>query len=669
MLNVRGHKAILAAAVVAIALIGALSLLPAQSSTPASANPGAVENLAGCSTGALPAGDDSNSAQAPLGFSINYFGTTYSDLFVNNNGNVTFGSELGVYTPEPIGAGAGGRSIIAPFWADVDTFVGEVVHYGPVSYGGRNAFCVNWVDVGYFSDHIDKTNSFQLLIVDRGDVGAGDFDMYFNYDRVAWETGDASGGVNGFGGTSARMGYSNGSNVSFEYPGSAVPGAFLDSSATGLAHNSRDSTLQGRYKFAVRGGQPPVGGSISGRVLAENAAASANGAGGSAPLEGAIVGVCTDICTLTQTNSLGEYSVFGLPAGSYIVYAFPPAGPNLRPEQSDPVTLALGQDRTGVDVVLPRGLPKPSNTTLTPLLGTSGVVPMLNWAHSTGISETHAPNGGSIPWTVTKDGVVIASGVLLEDPAGSGIYKGTIPSLQPHHGWARVHKDTPDGPEDFDIWIDPSGVVRTVGGAPIEGATVTLYHSEAAAGPFAVAPNGSAIMSIVNRDNPDVTDSEGHFGWDVIPGFYKVRAEKAGCHAPDDPGQAFVETEVLTIPPAVTDLDLRLDCGAEPTPTPGSGVDIKWADADCSGGVGIGDAQKMARKLIGLSVSQTQPCPVIGSSLTVGDTVYMWADVDCSGMFSIGDAQKLSRFLIGLNVSQTDPCFGLDEVVTVHIPQ
>jgi hypothetical protein len=57
-----------------------------------------------------------------------------------------------------------------------------------------------------------------------------------------------------------------------------------------------------------------------------------------------------------------------------------------------------------------------------------------------------------------------------------------------------------------------------------------------------------------------LTDAEGHFGWDVIAGFYKVRAEKAGCVAPNNPDQPYVESEILVVPPPVTDLDLRLDC-------------------------------------------------------------------------------------------------------------
>ncbi len=664
MLNILGHKALLGTAAVAIALIGALSLLPAQLSTPASANPGAVESLAGCTTGALPAGDDSNSAQAPLGFSINYFGTTFDQVFVNNNGNVTFGSALGAYTPEPISSGAGGRSIIAPFWADVDTRAGEVVHYGAASYGGRNAFCVNWVNVGYYYQHTDKINSVQLLIVDRGDVGAGDFDMYFNYDMVTWETGDASGGTNGFGGTSARMGYSNGSNVSFEYPGSAVPGAFLDGSASGLVHNQRNSLINGRYVFDVRNGQPPTGVALSGHIYRGDTQAA---------LPGAVVAACTNVCNTVISNGDGLYQISGLAAGTYILYAYPPSGVTLMPSQGDPFPVAT-QDIAGKDVTLPVAVLPPPGTTLTPNRNPSQAIPWIAWNQTTALDEQDPSGIGSIPVDIVKDGVIIASITLTEGGPGSlpgtSIYSGTIPDLQPHHGLIHIIKHLPGGDIDFWVWDDPSGVVKTPGGTPIVGATVTVLRSDSSAGPFGAVPNGSFVMSPVNGRNPDMTDVNGHFGWDVIAGYYKVQAEKAGCHAPGDPGQASVETQVYTIPPPVTDIVLILDCGAEPSPTetPGTGVQIKWADADCSRNVGIGDAQKMARKLIGLSVSQTSPCPVIGGSLTVGDTVYLWADVDCSGTFTIGDAQKVSRFLIGLSVSQTDPCFGLDEVVTVQIP-
>lgn len=124
----------------------------------------------------------------------------------------------------------------------------------------------------------------------------------------------------------------------------------------------------------------------------------------------------------------------------------------------------------------------------------------------------------------------------------------------------------------FPIYIDPSGFVRTTDGAPLPGATVTLFRSDAKAGPFTAVPDGSAVMSPMNRANPDQSEADGHFGWDVVAGFYKVRARKAGCNAPASPGSAFVETAVMTIPPPVVNLDIRLECPAPSNPSPPASV-------------------------------------------------------------------------------------------------
>lgn len=68
--------------------------------TASSALAGAIRS--GFNTNSLPANDDSSSEITQIGFSINYFGTTYDSVYVNNNGNITLGSPLAIYTPEPI---------------------------------------------------------------------------------------------------------------------------------------------------------------------------------------------------------------------------------------------------------------------------------------------------------------------------------------------------------------------------------------------------------------------------------------------------------------------------------------------------------------------------------------------------------------------------------------
>ena len=219
----------------------------------------------GFDVNSLAANDDQSTGLVDIGFGISFFGKAYSQLYVNNNGNVTFDANMSTYTPFGL-TGDIGTPIIATFFADVDTRPGTVdtnalTRYGTGTVDGHASFGVTWIDVGYFGIHWDKLNSFQLILIDRSDRGPGDFDIEFNYEKIQWETGDASGGVSGFGGSSAHVGFSNGTGspgTFYEFEGSGVPGSFLDSSPTGLIYDSRRSTVNGRYIFAVQGGLPEL---------------------------------------------------------------------------------------------------------------------------------------------------------------------------------------------------------------------------------------------------------------------------------------------------------------------------------------------------------------------------------------------------------------------------
>lgn len=162
---------------------------------------------------------------------INFFGTTWTGLYVNNNGNVTFGSGLSSFTPTSIG-GSSTNPIIAPFWADVDT---RDSNYSSTISGGfvtptsggnsmgsnltwydidttTNTLTVTWDDVGYYYYGTDKLNAFQLQLVSTGN---GNFDIVYRYEDINWTTGDASGGTDGLGGTVARAGFSAGDGLNY----------------------------------------------------------------------------------------------------------------------------------------------------------------------------------------------------------------------------------------------------------------------------------------------------------------------------------------------------------------------------------------------------------------------------------------------------------------------
>lgn len=224
----------------------------------------AVVNLTLSNQATLEANDDGSTDAVNLNIGgasgINFFGQNFTQTFVNNNGNITFGNSLAQFTPNGLATGVG-FPIIAPYFADVDTrgAGSGVVNYGNATYNGHDAFVVNWPAVGYYNSQTDKLNTFQLILTDRSDIGAGDFDIEFNYNTMQWETGGASGGVDGLGGTSAVAGYSNGlsgsSNVYYQLPGSLVNGALIDGGVDALTAHSLNSNVLGRYDFQVRNGE------------------------------------------------------------------------------------------------------------------------------------------------------------------------------------------------------------------------------------------------------------------------------------------------------------------------------------------------------------------------------------------------------------------------------
>ena len=67
----------------------------------------------------LPPEDDDPSSLATLPLSINFYGTWYSNVWVNNNGNVTFDRSLGptIFPTPLIEVGASGSSLLTgPMW-------------------------------------------------------------------------------------------------------------------------------------------------------------------------------------------------------------------------------------------------------------------------------------------------------------------------------------------------------------------------------------------------------------------------------------------------------------------------------------------------------------------------------------------------------------------------
>jgi hypothetical protein len=204
----------------------------------------------------LPRGFNGTSGFVSLGFSLNFFGRPFSGLFVNNHGNLTLDAALENFVLVPLKDLS--RAIIAPFYADIDTRFGGAVTYGAGTVGSRPAFGATWSGVRCFGGNPAR-NFFQVVLIDRSDVGVGDFDIEFNYDQIHWDQARFPAGPEDcLGFFAARAGFSNATEepgTFFELPGSNIAGTFLDTNlATGLIHGSLNSEQAGRYVLRVRNG-------------------------------------------------------------------------------------------------------------------------------------------------------------------------------------------------------------------------------------------------------------------------------------------------------------------------------------------------------------------------------------------------------------------------------
>jgi len=74
-------------------------------------------------------------------------------------------------------------------------------------------------------------------------------------------------------------------------------------------------------------------------------------------------------------------------------------------------------------------------------------------------------------------------------------------------------------------------------------------------------------------------------------------------------------------------------------------------DVDCSGGVNSIDALKLLRHVAGLDVSQTEPCPDIGTA--DGE---LFGDINCDGDVTAADALFVLRFVAALPVNLPQGC-------------
>jgi hypothetical protein len=312
------------------------------------------------------------------------------------------------------------------------------------------------------------------------------------------------------------------------------------------------------------------------------------------------------------TDSTGTYTFTSVVSGTYRAWFF-----DTRTTRSvyyddaatitaaDDITVVDDQVTTGIDATLQPPAPPVAESetdcgsyTVDSLDGTLDIAIPRSKCDVTIKTDVTCPSGAE-PENVTL-WLGTTTYPMTEEPADSGQYQATIPAADIDKGALQVmwqcDGDTQEKEIGEVVLYDPSGIIsnsRT--GEPVQGAQVILYNVPGALPDTATETrdcrtvdtrggdtwddlpraNGdegvivnpdvdlSATIGISPTINPQTTNGEGRYGWDVSEGCWYIEVSADGYESTFSP--------IVGVPPEVTDLDLSLtplEQADEPTEEP-----------------------------------------------------------------------------------------------------
>ena len=165
-------------------------------------------------SGGLDDGTVAVDISSVFGSGIDFFGTNYSSIFINSNGNISF-TNTSTNNFESSDLSAETTPTIAPFWADVNINNGGEIYWDLDPTAGT--VTVTWLNVAPFSGSgAGITNSFQVVLTS---TGGGDFTVDFIYEDINWTDGNNE---------NAQVGLTDGGANDVIVPGSGDPVALAD---------------------------------------------------------------------------------------------------------------------------------------------------------------------------------------------------------------------------------------------------------------------------------------------------------------------------------------------------------------------------------------------------------------------------------------------------------
>jgi len=129
-----------------------------------------TNNLSSC--------DDCSSPSLSLGFTLDWFGTQYTNIFLNTNGGAVLDDGLGSFRSyRNFDLRTATRPYILPLFTDLNPAANGTVEFGQgtISDGStKNVFWAEWIDVAEYGNNSAR-QEFQMLIIEESDGATIEF--------------------------------------------------------------------------------------------------------------------------------------------------------------------------------------------------------------------------------------------------------------------------------------------------------------------------------------------------------------------------------------------------------------------------------------------------------------------------------------------------------------
>jgi len=180
--------------------------------------------------------DDASTTAIALPFSFDLYGTLQNEVYINNNGNLSFGG--GYMSFVASGFPINNFPMVAAYWSDVDT---RGLNSGLVYYKVTDhEMVVRYNGVGFFAMQDSLLNDFQIIISDgESTLIPNGQNISFCYGDMQWATSGQ-----GFGGSPANVGANAGNGVNaaqigfFQTEGNAYDGAYGENDGVDYLDNT-----------------------------------------------------------------------------------------------------------------------------------------------------------------------------------------------------------------------------------------------------------------------------------------------------------------------------------------------------------------------------------------------------------------------------------------------